>query len=400
MGSRLAFISRVALKGAWMGVLQNYYSQIANGAHMQFERESQERLRRSLDILCAIVADATGASSVLVAKRNPRRKTIQVRGSIGTMVKELDMSFAIPSLDAVKSPTISIPDVRLDPRFVNHPMIKLAPHIRSFIAIMLPGFEQNERAVLHIVNPKRTVFGDAAIWRELSNFTTLFAEILGLEGGALANPLPLDSDGDSQISFFESKIPPLLQQPTALVPNTDSKNSGIDFLFDTLIKKRTLHSRNGMDYLTLRSWRSQLKSYQISTLISLKQTKPDALVRRCADEIIECVRHVYGDGVITAVVPIPAGSSGDPDSFSVMLAREIATDLNVAFCDILVPQGSRGKSAPIKSAKLKPYVLKEAVSGPILVVDDVASSGAHMERAISALKHNSKAVYGVAWIGK
>lgn len=383
-----------------MGPIQNYNSRIADGALMQFEREALDRLRHVLDVLCSIVADATGASSVLIAKRNPVRKTIEVRGSIGTMIKELDMSFAIPSLDPVKSPSISVPDIRLDPRFVDHPMIKVAPHIRSFIAIMLPGFEQNERAVLHIVNPKRTVFGDATIWRELASFTTVFAEVLGLELDPFKSALPVEIGNGGHSTLFENTNTPVRPQLTPKSQEHEIRNSGVDFLFDTLVKKRTLHNRNGIDYLTLRSWRTQLKSYQISTLVSLKVTKPAALIRRCTDEIIECVRHVYGDGVITAVVPIPGGSSGDANSFSVLLAREIATELNVAFCDILVPQGTKGKSAPIKSAKLKPYELKETLAGPILVVDDVASSGAHMELAITALKHNSRAVYGVAWIGK
>jgi hypoxanthine-guanine phosphoribosyltransferase len=384
-----------------MGLKQIYTSRNLYGGPVQLERETQEKLRNVLDVLCSMVADATGASSVLVAKRNVLRKSIQVRGSIGTMVQELDLSFALPSLDAIKSPSIAIPDVRLDPRFVDHPMCKAAPHIRSFIAIMLPGFEQSERAVLHIVNPKRTVFGDATIWRELTSFTTVFAGILSL---ATDQPPAAQVETDTSENYgnlFEPNLISLMQQPKSIVrSNMGSSDSGIDFLFDTLVKKRSLHSRNGVDYLTLRSWRAQLKSYQIATLVSLKSSKPSALVRRCADEMVDAILQVHGEGVIAAVVPIPGGSSGDVNSFSVMLAREIAADLNARFCDVLVPQGSKGKSAPIKSAKLKPYVLREAISGPVLIVDDVASSGTHMEMAVNALRHNSKAVYGVAWIGK
>lgn len=367
---------------------------------MQLDQDAHEKMRKVLDVLCAIVAEATGASSVMVAKRNPLRKTIQVRGSIGTMIKELDMSFAIPGLDPVKSPSLAVPDIRLDPRFVDHPMVKVAPHIRSFIAIMLPGFDQNERAVLHIVNPKRAVFGDATIWRELSSFIKVFAGILGFEKDmALINTTePNSEDLHDLINQFGGPAP--LRQSNTIVRNPMIGEASIDFLFDTLIKKRTLHSRNGVDYLTLRSWRAQVKAYQISTLVSLKVSKPSTFIRRAADEIAEAVRHVHGEGVIGAVVPVPPGSSGDVNSFSVMLAREVAADLNVPFCDVLEPQGQKGKSAPIKSAKLKPYVVKEKVAGPILVVDDVASSGAHMEMAMSALKQHAKAVYGVVWIGK
>jgi hypoxanthine-guanine phosphoribosyltransferase len=367
---------------------------------MQLEEEAHEKMRKVLDVLCAIVADVTGASSVMIAKRNPLRKTIQVRGSIGTMIKELDMSFAIPALDPVKSPSIAVPDVRLDPRFVNHPMAKLAPHIRSFIAVMLPGFDQHERAVLHIVNPKRAVFGDATIWRELSSFTTVFAGVLGFEKDMILIKATEPDRNELQDVLAPLGEPTFNKPSSSSLRSSMSGESSIDFLFDTLIKKRTLHSRNGVNYLTLRNWRAQVKAYQISTLVSLKSSKPEAFIRRAASEITEAVRQVHGEGVIGAVVPVPPGSSGDANSFAVMLAREVAADLNVPFCDVLEPQGQKGKSAPIKSAKLKPYVVKEKLAGPILVVDDVASSGAHMELAMTALKQHAKAVYGIVWIGK
>ncbi len=368
---------------------------------VQHEDDAHEKMRVVLDVMCAMVADVTGASSVLVSKRNPQRKTIQVRGSVGTMIKELDMRFALPALDPVKSPTLAVEDIRFDERFRDHPMLKLAPHVKAFIAILLPGFKQSDRAVLYIMNPKRAVFTDAAIWRELSNFTKVFAGILGFETDmALVDdrgPVPTHMMGQG----LEGSSGGYQEAASASHAKTgDPSEASVNFLFDTLLKKRNLHSRKGVDYLTLRSWRTALKSYQIASLISLKVSKPYTLVRRAADEICEAVRLVHGEGVISAVVPIPSGSSADAHSFAVQLAQEVASELNVPFHDILVPQGQKGKSAPIKSASLKPYVVKEIIAGPILVVDDVTSSGTHMELAINALRQNCKAVYGVAWIGK
>jgi len=112
------------------------------------------------------------------------------------------------------------------------------------------------------------------------------------------------------------------------------------------------------------------------------------------------VRLVYGEGVIAGVVPVPPGSSGDENSFSVMLAREVATELNVPCHNVLVPQGQKGKSSPIKSANLKPYIMRHGIECPVLVIDDVATSGTHMELAVNALRQSCKAVFGVAWIGK
>jgi hypothetical protein len=374
--------------------------QAAQRVPMQLEDEAQEKIRKVLNALCTIVADFTGASSVLIAKRNPLRKSILVRGSVGTLIKELDMSFAMPALDQFKTPTLAVPDVRLDQRFVNHPMLKLAPHIRSFIAILLPSFSENERAVLHIINPKRSTFSDAAIWRELANFSTAFEGVLQMENDVAVMPIPPQFMNSLQGSLFEAPQAPVPEASNSILRNTGGLDASVDFLFDTLVKKRTLHSRKGVDYLTLRSWRAQLKPYQISTLISLKTSKPSILVRRATDEIVSAVRLVYGEGVIAGVVPVPPGSSGDENSFSVMLAREVATELNVPCHNVLVPQGQKGKSSPIKSANLKPYIMRHGIECPVLVIDDVATSGTHMELAVNALRQSCKAVFGVAWIGK
>ena len=43
--------------------------------------------------------------------------------------------------------------------------------------------------------------------------------------------------------------------------------------------------------------------------------------------------------------------------------------------------------------------LLEPVNGPVMVVDDVATSGAHIEDAVWLLRASAKAVFAVTWIG-
>jgi predicted amidophosphoribosyltransferase len=43
--------------------------------------------------------------------------------------------------------------------------------------------------------------------------------------------------------------------------------------------------------------------------------------------------------------------------------------------------------------------LVEKVSGPALLVDDVATSGSHLEEATKLLRPSCGAVMAVAWIG-
>jgi hypothetical protein len=289
-------------------------------------------------------------------------------------------------------------DVRQDSRFANHPMLKIAPHIKSFMAMQLPDQEENSRGVLFIVNPKKSAFADPAIWRQLSNFVNLFHLFLELESENATGRAGYDGVDDAVSHLAFDQHNGVAQD--IYTGNGDPAQSNVNFLFDTLIKKRVLHSRKGVDYITLRAWRAQMKPYQISTLVSLKQTKPEIFIRRAAEEISKAAQLVHGEGVIRHVVPIPGGSSGDAHCLSVLLAQEVAANLNIPFRDVLRPQIRKGKSAPIKSANLKPYELTANVDGPILVVDDVSSSGTHMELAVNALRNVASAVYGIAWIGK
>lgn len=358
-----------------------------------------------LDGLCAVIANATSATTVLIAQRNPTLGTIEVKGRYGTLLSEVDMTFVLPELNATVSPTLASPDLRTDQRFANHPLLRLMPHAKSLIAMLVPACSDTDRAVLKIINPRRTVFSDAVIWLELTKFSEVIGKVLCLKASLYASTQNQITTKEPQFAELTEKF----RSPPPTVGNgvgqdsEPAKSSCVAFLFDTLVKKRTLHSRNGVDFLTLRTWRGPMKTYQIATLISLKKDKPSELVRRAASELAFAAVHMHGEGNIRCVVPVPGGNSGDDRSFSVLVAHEVAAQLKIPCEDLLAsPDKSTkpGKSTPHKSASLKPFTMKRNVSGPILVIDDVVSSGKHMEMAISALRQQTSAVYGIAWIGK
>ena len=170
------------------------------------------------------------------------------------------------------------------------------------------------------------------------------------------------------------------------------------FLFDTLVPKHRLLGRNGAAYLAVRQWRKSIKPYQLKAMEAIKATDEHVSLDNVAAEMAAAVQKIYGN-LFTAVVPIPGGSSGKQKSFSVALAEAVASKLKIPCKDILIGQPvAKGASHPKKSASLKPYTLREKISGYILVVDDVATSGRHIELAIEALKPDSNFCAAVAWI--
>jgi hypothetical protein len=353
-----------------------------------------------LDGLCTIIAGVTGATTVLIGQRNSKLGNIEVKGRYGTLVSEVDMTFVLPALNTTTSPTIAVPDLRSDPRFASHPLLRLMPHAKSLMALLVPGCPHADRAVLKVINPRRSAFSDATIWRELTKFCEVIASVLCLKvSPSLGNTTHGFQPVADQANNKHKKIAFDDVQPDGAAP----KLPCVSFLFDTLIKKRVLHSRNGVDFITMRTWRGPMKPYQIAALVTLKKGKPNELVRRVASELAAAALNMHGEGLINCVVPVPGGNSGDEQSFSMLVAREVAAILNIP-CDDLLVSASKpakpGASTPRKSANLKPFNVKRMVDGPILVVDDVVSSGKHMEMAISALREKANAVYGIAWIGK
>ena len=170
------------------------------------------------------------------------------------------------------------------------------------------------------------------------------------------------------------------------------------FLFETLIRKRRLLARNGASYIALRQWRKPIKAHQIDALQAIKTDKSPAIVETIAEEIAQQIEKIYGK-LFTHVVPIPGGSSGREASLSAAVAEIVAKKLGITLKNILrQPAVNQGKSHPKKSVTLQPYTTTEELSGNILVLDDVASSGRHIELAMQAIKKHSNYCTAVVWV--
>lgn len=182
--------------------------------------------------------------------------------------------------------------------------------------------------------------------------------------------------------------------------NTFSYEPTGNFLLKTLTTQSVLHKRGSCRYLTVRSWRSAIKDYQIVALKALKVAPPSTFIEFGAQEIAAAARETFGVAHLKAIVPIPGGNSGLTKSLSVLLAERVGAILGVPINELLIGEAMRlSASTPRKSAGLKPYGLRAQPPEAVLLVDDVASSGRHLELGADALRKGGASVNCVAWIG-
>jgi hypothetical protein len=170
------------------------------------------------------------------------------------------------------------------------------------------------------------------------------------------------------------------------------------FLVDTLVKAQRLYTCSQTSYIGLRKWRSAIKPHQIAALKALKSDPSDAFVSAVAEEMVESVRAVYGDASNCVVVPVPCGSSG-PDCFSCRLAGAVASRLNIAKVEAFAPiDVARGSSHPRRNIKRPNMKLLRTVDQPVILIDDVSTSGSHINEAASLLRTTAPQVWPIVWI--
>jgi predicted amidophosphoribosyltransferase len=169
------------------------------------------------------------------------------------------------------------------------------------------------------------------------------------------------------------------------------------FLIDTLINRQRLRSRKTVHYLALRCWAKPIKQYQINALRALKAAPPRSFIEEIAQEMALAVKAVHGLPTGAIVVPVPCGHSG-PNCFSTKLARALAKQLGFEYREAFACQTLAGSSHPKTNVRRPKMKLIEEISANVILVDDVATSGAHLEEAARLLSATSQSVWPVVWI--
>lgn len=173
----------------------------------------------------------------------------------------------------------------------------------------------------------------------------------------------------------------------------------VEFLLSTLVRRRSIRKRNGATYLALRQWRAAVKKCQLNAMRALKLNPDPTFVSLVSDELAVAAREVFGAKQFAAVAPIPCGHSRSVNCLSVLLARAVAARLRTPMIETFEPMPSPGVSHPRENLKRDSLRLRVPAPGPLLLLDDVATSGQHIGEAQSLLLPSAGVVHSLVWIG-
>ncbi|UFW75494.1 phosphoribosyltransferase [Bradyrhizobium sp. WU425] len=176
------------------------------------------------------------------------------------------------------------------------------------------------------------------------------------------------------------------------------KNSTAEEPFFPLTSRRALYSRKGITWAAARAWRSDSKKADIEWLKAAKASLDPRAIDGGADDVSRLAGDLFGALSGWTVSSTAVGHSRRPDSFAVRLAEGVAARLSLPFVKVFADRFVSGVSHPKEFRNLPPLQLQSGIGTPILLVDDVATSGWHMEEAANVLRPFGYPVFGSVWI--
>lgn len=170
------------------------------------------------------------------------------------------------------------------------------------------------------------------------------------------------------------------------------------FLLDTVLPQRRVLRRKAISYHALVRWKRGIQPAQIAALRALKADLPDAFVDEVGRQLMLAAAQLFGRETFRAIVGVPCGNSG-PNCLSQRLARVVAEGFELPLIDAFSPLDVRGSSHPRRNIARPRMTLQQAVTMPVLLIDDVATSGSHIEEAATRLlAAGAPAVLPLVWL--
>lgn len=341
---------------------------------------SSERLADLLHDLVLVVAALAGATRCAITRHDKVEQMVDiVAHTLGRRHRYSAERISI--VVSEDSPVCFLDEGEFKTSFANHPIRSYAPLIKT-MAVFWVSENDEERWTLSIGNPSPAFTRDDLAQGQVERIARIIAKILA----------------DGGLSRCDCSVQPILTGFNENAKANPDADIATKLLLDTLLEKPILRNRGKVAYVAARTWRKDIKEYQIRALTNVKSHAPQNAAKPVAKELAGLVMRTFGNR-FDSVVPVPGGSSGREGCLSVEIGRELANLLQCKFENCLVTVGSKpGASHPSKSAQLKPYKLSAAPSANVLLVDDVASSGRHLELAYQALTTAGANVNTAVWI--
>jgi len=167
----------------------------------------------------------------------------------------------------------------------------------------------------------------------------------------------------------------------------------------SLVWRPSVYSRNDVAYVIARSWRADVKKSDVGALKEAKRCCAPAVLGAAAADLVAVARTLGGPLTGWTVTTVPCGHSRRHDCFGKQLAQHVADRLGLPFLEVWADRFVSGVSHPKEFAKLPALEWRAVPPGPMLLVDDVATSGWHIEEGLTALRGHDVAALGLVWIG-
>jgi hypothetical protein len=324
-------------------------------------------------LMAQMLAGATRTSVVHYSSANNSLEIVQrSSGFLGT----IDGKHRLPILNA-ENPVLSAPDVRKVKEFKNHPFMQYMPNLRSLQAYF---FQSQDKEIYYftICNPRPDFFSNVQMLDTIEQLVEVVWSILSKPTQAEQTMLEISSASKLEAGLAEA-VNAFDVEPTT------------QFLDETLIKKQRLLARNGASYLALRKWRKPIKPYQVAAMDAIRRHAVRPIADVIATEMAEAVKRLFGDTFQT-IVPMPRDNYKLGNCLAAQIAERLAKKLKIQVANVLVPM------TPSKIEDLLSFTLQRPVFGNVLILDDVATTGRHMDMATKALAQGSSHCTGLVWI--
>jgi hypothetical protein len=185
-----------------------------------------------------------------------------------------------------------------------------------------------------------------------------------------------------------------LQPPKAPQPAPDAPHSPLG----GLAYRPALYRRNQVSWCSVRSWKADAKRADLAQLKLCKAAVDPNVIHAAASETAALVRLLFGQITGWITTAVACGHSRRPDCFGKRLGQSVAQALEAPFVEIFEDRFVAGVSHPKEFKKLPPLVLKSLPAVPVLVVDDLATSGWHIEEALGRICAFGQPAFGAVWI--
>lgn len=136
----------------------------------------------------------------------------------------------------------------------------------------------------------------------------------------------------------------------------------------------------------------------MSTPLLLVMTFDQRIIDFAAGDLVETAQMLLGPLPGWRISTTAVGHSRRPDSFAVRIAQEVARRTGRRFAKVFRDRFVSGVSHPKEFRNLPQLRLRTQVRSPILLIDDVATSGWHMEEALTMLRRQGVPAIGLVWI--